>query len=190
MKRVLMIVGSLRKGSFNRQLAKKIEAILGDVAEVAYLEYSDLPYMNQDIESPVPESVARVRSAVKEADGIWICTPEYNYNIPGVLKNLLDWLSRPVIPEDRKSGSAVRGKTVTISGVAGKSAAAGVRKSLSSLLEIMSMKLVSGEGTGISLDAAAFQSGVAAVSEEKQEELKKQAEEFMAELFHKTAGAE
>ena len=58
MKNVLMIVGSLRKNSFNRQLAKEIETILADRADVTYLEYSDLPYMNQDIESPVPDSVA------------------------------------------------------------------------------------------------------------------------------------
>lgn len=179
MKKILMIVGSLRKQSFNRQLAKEIEVILADRGQVTYLEYGDLPYMNQDIEFPAPEAVASVRAAVQEADGIWICTPEYNYNIPGVLKNLLDWLSRPLNPNDWKTGSAVKGKIVTISSVAGKSAAAGVRKSLKSLLEIMSMKVVSGEGTGISIDANAFMTGEISFSDEVRAALAKQADAFL-----------
>ncbi|MBQ8237965.1 MAG: NAD(P)H-dependent oxidoreductase [Oscillospiraceae bacterium] len=165
MKKVLMIVGSLRKNSFNLQLAREIQGMLEDRAQVSFLEYGDIPFMNQDIEFPVPESVDRVRQAVREADGIWIVSPEYNYQIPGVLKNLLDWLSRPLAPNDWQRGSAVKGKAVTISGVAGKSGAAGVRKNLSALLEAMSMKLIAGMGTGISLNAEAFRSGVLALSE-------------------------
>ena len=166
MKKVLMIVGSLRKTSFNLQLAQVIQGMLEDRVHVSFLEYADIPFMNQDIEFPVPESVARVRQAVQEADGIWIVSPEYNYQIPGVLKNLLDWLSRPLAPNDWQRGSAVKEKVVTISGAAGKSGAAGVRKNLSTLLEVMSMKLVAGMGTGISLNAEAFQSGVLALSQE------------------------
>ena len=181
-KHILMIVGSLRKGSFNRQLAQEIEAILADRADVTYLEYSDLPYMNQDIEFPAPESVARVRAALQAADGIWICTPEYNYNIPGVLKNLLDWLSRPLEANNWELGSAAKGKPVTISGVAGKSAAAGVRKSLKGLLEIMSMNVVAGEGTGISFDASAFQTGVLSIPAAAQNALEEQAEQFLSAL--------
>ena len=52
--------------------------------------------MNQDIEHPAPEAVMRVREAVREADGLWLFSPEYNHAIPGPLKNLIDWLSRPV----------------------------------------------------------------------------------------------
>ena len=91
-------------------------------AEVSYLHYADLPFINQDIEFPAPESVVRVRQAVQEADGIWIFSPEYNYQIPGVLKNLLDWLSRPLAPNDWERGSAVKGKSVTISGVQAEAA--------------------------------------------------------------------
>ena len=100
MKKVLLIVGSLRKESFNLQLAKLAEEMLKDKARVSILQYADLPFMNQDIEFPTPESVARVRQEVLAADGIWIFSPEYNYQIPGVLKNLLDWLSRPLAPND------------------------------------------------------------------------------------------
>ena len=179
MKKVLMIVGSLRKNSFNYQLAKQVEAMLAGKAEVCFLQFADLPFMNQDMEFPVPESIARVRQAVQEADGIWIFSPEYNYQIPGVLKNLLDWLSRPLAPNDWERGSAVRGKPVTISGVAGRSGAAGVRKNLSALLEIMSMKLIGGQGSGVSLDAEAFQSGVLNLSEENLVEIRGQEEAFL-----------
>jgi chromate reductase len=92
--RVLAIVGSLRKDSFNRQLALAAGEALGGDAELTLLEYADVPMMNEDIEFPAPEPVRRVREAVKAADGIWFFTPEYNHFFPGVLKNLIDWLSR------------------------------------------------------------------------------------------------
>ena len=179
MKKVLMIVGSLRKNSFNLQLAKEIQGLLEGRVQVSSLEYADIPFLDQDIEFPVPESIARVRQAVQEADGIWIVSPEYNYQIPGVLKNLLDWLSRPLAPNDWQRGSAVKGKVVTISGVAGKSGAAGVRKNLSTLLEVMAMRLVAGMGTGIPLDAEAFQSGVLALSEAHRAAIRDQINEFL-----------
>ena len=179
MKKVLMIVGSLRKNSFNHQLAKQVEAMLAGKAEVSFLNYGDLPFMNQDLEFPAPESVAGVRQAVQEADGIWIFSPEYNYQIPGVLKNLLDWLSRPLVPNDWERGSAVRGKPVTVSAVAGRSGGAGVRKNISTLLEVMSMKLISGMGSGVSLDAEAFRSGVMNLSEENLAAIRKQADAFL-----------
>ena len=110
MKKVLMIVGSMRKKSFNRQLAAIAAELLRGKAEVSFLEYADIPYMNQDIEFPVPEEIARVREEVSRADGIWIITPEYNYSYPGVLKNLLDWLSRPTRMGAPRTETAIAGK--------------------------------------------------------------------------------
>ena len=182
MKNVLMIVGSLKKRSLNRQLAESVRDMLDGKARVSFLEYADVPFLNQDTEYPAPQSVERVRQAVMAADGIWIFSPEYNYQIPGVLKNLLDWLSRPLVPQDRERGSAVKGKVVTVSGVAGKSGAAGVRKNLSALLEIMSMKLVAGMGTGVSVPSDVMQSGELALSEEDRQNLAAQLELFLAEL--------
>lgn len=181
MKKVLMIIGSLRKNSFNRQLAIQVKEMLEGKAETDFLEFADLPFMNQDIEFPPPESVVRVRREVQEADAIWIFSPEYNYQIPGALKNLLDWLSRPLIPNDRQRVSAAKGKPVTICSVAGKSAGAGVRKNLSSLLEVMSMKVIGGMGTGLSLDGEAFQTDKLTLSDKSREELKAQMELFLAE---------
>jgi len=179
MKKVLMIVGSFRKNSFNHQLAKQAEQMLEGKADVSFLEFSDLPFMNQDVEFPPPKSVARVRQAVQEADGIWIFSPEYNYQIPGGLKNLLDWLSRPLIPNDWERGSAAKDKPVTISGAAGQSGAAGVRKNLSALLEAMSMRLIGGMGSGVVLDAEAFQSGLLRLSAEDTAAIQAQADTLM-----------
>ena len=182
MAHILMIVGSMRKDSFNRQMAKEIEGILDGRAEVSYLNFSDIPYMNQDIEYPAPEAIARVRAEVQAADGIWICSPEYNFNIPGVLKNLLDWLSRPLSPGDFGGPTAAAGKTVTISGAAGRSGAAGVRGSLAWLLEMMRMNLIGKEGTGISLSGEAFMTGKYTFTEDDLARLRNQADAFLEAL--------
>lgn len=110
-KKLLFVVGSLRKGSFNHSLAKYVEELIGNKAEVEYLNFANIPYMNQDIEFPVPSEIAAVREKVSGADGIWIFSPEYNYAIPGVLKNLLDWLSRPLVQYDFQGPSAVHEKS-------------------------------------------------------------------------------
>ena len=182
MKNILMIIGSLRRDSFNKQLADMVKEMMAGKAEVEFLEYGDLPFLNQDKEFPAPEAVARVRSEVQKADGIWIFSPEYNYQIPGGLKNLLDWLSRPLEPNDRERKTVVKGKPVTISSVAGGSSGAGVRKNLSELLEVMAMIVVGGQGTGVPLDREAFTTGKLSLSDEKKEELKKQVELFMKEV--------
>lgn len=69
-KKLLFIVGSLRAGSFNRALADYAAHVVGDRAQVDYLDYSDVPFMDEDIEFPAPASVERVRRQVDEADGV------------------------------------------------------------------------------------------------------------------------
>ena len=182
MKKILFIVGSLRSDSFNRQLAMQAEKLLAGRAELEYMQYRDVPFFDQDVEYPVPESVERLRAAVKAADGLWIFCPEYNYSYPGVLKNLLDWLSRPVDPRDRRSGSVLAGKKAAISGAAGRSAAAGARRNLEALLKAMSMVPVGGSGTGVALDAEAFQSSRLTLSAETIAALNAQADELLASL--------
>lgn len=94
--KIVAIVGSLRKESYNRQLAVEAKKAIGNKADIEILNYTDVPFFNQDIEFPAPEAVRLVREKVSAADGIWFFTPEYNHYFPGVLKNLIDWLSRPV----------------------------------------------------------------------------------------------
>lgn len=112
-KRIAAIVGSLRENSYNRQLALAAKEIIGDRAIFEIVDYDDVPLMNQDIEYPAPEAVCRVREQIKSADGVWIFTPEYNHSYPGVLKNLIDWLSRPISKEERQVLSK---KAIAISG--------------------------------------------------------------------------
>lgn len=178
MKKILFVVGSMRKESFNRQRANIIAEELKGKAEVSFLSYGDIPFMNQDIEFPTPEEILRVRSEVEGADGLWIFTPEYNSSYPGVLKNLLDWLSRPHKPNDYANGSSVTGKKVAISWVAGKSAAAGSRGKLKDLLEIMGMKVMETQ-VGVTINPEAWANNELTLSDDKKEELNKQAEEFL-----------
>ncbi len=112
--KITAIVGSLRKDSFNRQLAMAAKAALSDSAEFEILEYADVPLMNQDIEFPAPAAVSRVREIIKSSDGIWFFTPEYNHFFSGVLKNLIDWLSRPISESEPQ---VLAGKPAAISGV-------------------------------------------------------------------------
>lgn len=182
MLRILFVIGSLRKKSFNRQLAQEAERIIADRAEVSYLDYASIPFMNQDIEFPAPDAIARVRAEVQAADALWIFTAEYNYQIPGMLKNLLDWLSRPLVQNDWSSGSAAGGKVVTIAGAGGKFATAGVRKSLAALLTAMNMQVVAGEGTGVAVNDDAWVTDVATYSSSTLDAISAQAEELLAAI--------
>lgn len=92
---IVGICGSLRKGSFNMALLKAAQASAPDGVTLTILNIGDLPLYNQDNEDPVPEVVQAFKKAIEAADAVLIATPEYNYSIPGVLKNAIDWLSRP-----------------------------------------------------------------------------------------------
>jgi chromate reductase len=90
-----VIVGSLRKASFNRQLAQALVGLLPSGAQAEFIEIGELPLYNQDLDSNLPEPVQRFKAAVAGVDAILFVTPEYNRGIPGVLKNAIDWGSRP-----------------------------------------------------------------------------------------------
>ena len=178
MKKILFVVGSLRAGSFNRQLALEAEKMIGGRAEVTYLDYAALPLMNQDLESPELEAVARLRAAVKEADGIWVFTPEYNFSYPGHVKNLFDWLSRPVVPGDYETPTVINGKKVALSGAGGKMATAKCREKLTELLTFIKADVME-QQTGIVLNVEAWTEGRMILSEEQRAALKAQVEAFL-----------
>ncbi|QIB70451.1 NAD(P)H-dependent oxidoreductase [Aminipila butyrica] len=138
--KILAIVGSLRKESFNRQLALAAQAALGQQAELEILDFADVPMMNQDIEFPAPEAVSRVREKVKAADGIWFFTPEYNHYFSGVLKNLIDWLSRPI---SQSEPQVLAGKPAAISGISlGMSGTAIAQDHLVTLISFLNMQVM------------------------------------------------
>ena len=93
---VLGIAGSLRQGSFNRAALRAAQGLApaGMIIEIA--EIGDLPLYNEDVRTAgLPASVDRFRAQIAAADALLFVTPEYNYSIPGVLKNAIDWASRP-----------------------------------------------------------------------------------------------
>jgi chromate reductase len=90
-----VIVGSLRKESINRLLSKAIEKIAPDSLEFQEIAIGDLPLYNQDLDTALPEAVVRFKKEVESVQGLLFVTPEYNRSFPGVLKNALDWGSRP-----------------------------------------------------------------------------------------------
>ena len=178
MKKILFIVGSLREGSFNRQLAREAEQMIGARAEVTYLDYKDVPLINQDIEFPEPEAVCRLRATVKEADGIWVFTPEYNFSYPGHVKNLFDWLSRPVVANDYETPTVINGKKVALSGAGGKMATAKCREKLTELLTFLKADVMEPQ-TGIALNVEAWTEGRMILSDEQKVALKNQVEAFL-----------
>jgi len=180
MKNIVFIVGSLRKQSFNRQLAALAEKMLSDQFNIQYLEFEDVPLMNQDLEVSVPAPVARVRKEILAADGIWIFTPEYNFSYPGLLKNLLDWLSRPMDMSNFTNPSAVVGKKVTASGAGGANKTASCRAKLNELLEFIKMQVMTEAQTGIALGVEAWTKGEFNLTDEQIAQLKTQAEKFSA----------
>ncbi len=94
--RVLGISGSLRKGSFNTAALRAAQEMLPQGMTLELFDLSSIPPYNADVESAGdPESVKRLKLRIAAADALLFATPEYNYSIPGVLKNAIDWASRP-----------------------------------------------------------------------------------------------
>ncbi|RWX73641.1 MAG: NADPH-dependent FMN reductase [Candidatus Methanosuratincola verstraetei] len=108
--KVLAIPGSLRRGSFNRALALNARDLAPNGIEVEIFDLEGIPPFNQDLENAPPERVVALKEKVRSADALLFCTPEYNYSVPGVLKNAIDWASRPF------EESPFEGKPVAIAG--------------------------------------------------------------------------
>jgi chromate reductase len=108
---VVGFAGSLRRASLNRALLRAAAELASDRLTVDIHELSDIPLYNQDVEDAgSPAAVASLRDAIRGADGLLIAAPEYNHGVPGVLKNTIDWLSRP------PRGSVLNSKPVGIIG--------------------------------------------------------------------------
>lgn len=92
---ILGFAGSLRQGSYNKALLRAAAELLPEDAKLEIFDLEGVPPFNQDLESSPPETVKELKRKIRSADAILIVTPEYNYSIPGVLKNAIDWASRP-----------------------------------------------------------------------------------------------
>ena len=107
---ILGIAGSLRKQSFNRSLLRAAQELAPEGTTIETFELDDIPSFNQDEEGNPPAKVVELKQRIRSADAILFVTPEYNYSVPGVLKNAIDWASRPY------GDSAWNGKPVAVIG--------------------------------------------------------------------------
>jgi chromate reductase len=108
--KILGIAGSLRKGSYNRAALRAAQQLVPQNAYIEIFELNGIPPFNEDDEKDPPQQVSLFKSRIRAADAILFATPEYNYSIPGVLKNAIDWASRPY------GDSAWDGKPVAVMG--------------------------------------------------------------------------
>lgn len=107
---LLGFAGSLRKQSYNRSLLSAATEMVPDDAALEVFDLEGIPPFNQDLENQPAEKVKEFKAKIRAADAILIVTPEYNYSIPGVLKNAIDWASRPY------GDNAFDGKPVAVMG--------------------------------------------------------------------------
>jgi chromate reductase, NAD(P)H dehydrogenase (quinone) len=140
--RILGISGSLRRDSYNTALLRHAgELFEAEGAQFKlYTALRDIPPFDEDQEINPPETVARLRAAIAEADGVLFVTPEYNSSIPGVLKNALDWVSRPI------ATNTIRNKPVAVIGAStGGFGAVWSQAELRKVLGAMGARVVDGE---------------------------------------------
>lgn len=107
---ILGIAGSLRKASYNRAALRAAQKLAPEGVAIEIFELDGIPGFNQDDEKSPPAKVADLKAKIRAADAVLLVTPEYNYSIPGVLKNAIDWASRPY------GDSAWEGKPVAVMG--------------------------------------------------------------------------
>ena len=108
--RILGIAGSLRRGSYNQAALRAAKLLVAENSEIDVFQLDDIPMFNEDDEKRPPSSVVELKKRIRSADALLIVTPEYNYSIPGVLKNAIDWACRP------HGDSAWSGKAAAIMG--------------------------------------------------------------------------
>lgn len=134
---IAVFVGSLRKESINKKLAMALAALGKDTVRCNIVPLDDVPMYNQDLEDVLPDAVMRIKKVVEEADGVLFVTPEYNRSIPPVLKNVLDWCSRP------SGKNSWRGKPAALAGTSsGAIGTAVVQSHLRNVMAILGMRIM------------------------------------------------
>ena len=176
---ILFIVGSLRKQSFNRQLAEEARKIIGSRASTSILEWADVPVLNQDEEFPAPAPVQRVRDAVAAADAIWFVTPEYNHSMPGGFKNLVDWLSRPL---QDGSPAVIMKKTATYSAFSGGSCGRYVMAAVIPTFEFLQLDLIKVPSTSGGFNRQEYETNVLQVTDAMRADLSRQADALLERI--------
>ncbi len=152
--KILGLAGSLRKASFNRMALRAAQGLVPAGATLEAIDLPDLPGFNQDNEKSPPAAVTELKARIRAADAILIVSPEYNYSIPGVLKNAIDWCARPY------GDSAWKGKPVAIMGAStGALGTARAQYHLRQCLVFLDMPAVNQPEVMISAAASKFDQG-------------------------------
>ena len=132
-----VIVGSLRKESMNKQLADNLVRLGKDLFTCNFVDLANVPMLNQDLEADLPAGVLKLKQDIKNADAVLLVTPEYNRSIPPLLKNAIDWASRPY------GQNSWSGKPTAIAGLApGNVGTAAAQSHLRSVITILGVKLM------------------------------------------------
>jgi len=135
-----IIVGSNRRDSINRKLAQALAKLGGNAFEAKFIQIDDVPIYNQDNEQPVPAPVARMKAEIEASDALLFVTPEHSRSIPAVLKNAIDWGSRPW------GKTSWPGKSATVIGTAnGAISTAVAQQHLKAVLNAQGLHVVGGE---------------------------------------------
>ncbi len=133
-----IFVGSLRKDSINKKLARALADIGKDIFAATVVDLDAVPMYNQDTENNPAAAVAKMKEIIAASDAVLFVTPEYNRSIPAVLKNALDWGSRP------PGHNSWAGKPAAVAGITPSAAGTAVVQShLRSILTVLGMRLVS-----------------------------------------------
>lgn len=176
------ISGSLRKGSFNTMLLKTAGELLPDKTTIEFLSIADIPVYNGDWDIPAraarPESVKKFREVLAGADGLIIASPEYNYSIPGGLKNAIDWASRG---ED----SPLLGKHVSLMGATqGQWGTVRMQLAFLPIFNTLKMKHLNKFEVFVSLAQKKFDADGNLIDNDTREILRKHLEIFLATIVH------
>ena len=175
MKKIIAFSGSLRKDSFNTRLLHVIKDM--NIVNMEIIDISLFPLFNSDLESDFPVLVTKVREKIIACDGVIFATPEYNRSIPGVLKNAIDWCSRPY------GANAFAGKHALVFGSSvGPTGACAAQLHLKQILSYLDMKIVGQPELYISSVAQLFNEEGVLVYESTKEKLKGGVEELLKRI--------
>jgi len=172
--KLIGIVGSLRKGSFNRMLMENIRKLLPAEVEFDMASIADLPLYSADLDADFPKKAIAFKDAIRSAQGIIIATPEYNRSIPGPLKNAIDWASRP------SGDGAWKTKPVLVTGVStGAIGTAVVQAHLKQVLLHLGMHVLGQPEVHVGLAKEKFDANGVLTDEKTIERLKKALDTFL-----------
>lgn len=167
--KLVVLIGSQRKESLNKALAKEIEKEFSDYDIVEYYP-NDFKMFNEDIEHPEEDWIKKIRKDIREAEGVLVVTPEYNYSVPGTIKNMIDWLSRP----DDDGNYLIGGTNFAVVGVTtGLGATRNAQKEIMATLHQLGGKLQDANFIGVPFAAEDMK-----FIEENKERIKEFADKF------------